>query len=140
MLKYYLEMPRTSPKPTQRGSTSIAVMKRAARMVLEDQTSLREAARLFGLPSYASLHRFVQKIRNGQTATVGYNPTTRVFSNEQEAVLENYVINAANRYYGIGLLGLRKLAYQMCVKHIIKHPVQWDAGIFFIRLPFLDSV
>ena len=122
-------MPKKRCRKTKRGNVSVATMNRAAKLVMEDKMSLRDAAKAYGLVTHVTLYRFVTKIKTGNTPTVGYNPATRVFSEEQEKCLEKYVMEAADRYYGMGATALRRLAYEMAVKHSIKHPTQWNSGI-----------
>ena len=65
------------------------------------------------------------KKRQGAQLKVGYNPATRVFSEEDETVLTSYLLKASAVFFGLTPLEVRKLAYQWAVKKNIKVPQKW---------------
>ena len=128
MLLRPASMPRTVIRKTNRGNTPIHVLRRAANLVINEDYSLRDASEVCGVSCHVSLFRFVKQLKLGNVPTTGYKSINCVFSKDQEKVLEEYIVKAAERYYGFGPTPLRKLAYQLAVKFSIKYPIQWDAG------------
>lgn len=57
---------------------------------------------------------------------VGYKRSRQVFSDEQEAELEEYIQKAAKLYYGLSAKEVRSLAFQYAVNNNVKFPVGWS--------------
>ena len=121
-------MPTVTKKKTQRGNVSTKVMTKAAQLVNEEGLSLREAAETFQIPCHVTLYRFAKKLKQGLPAKVGYNPKKKVFLAEQEELIIQYAVDAANHSFGFGPKGIRKLAFQLAVKYDLDHPAEWKAS------------
>ena len=90
--------------------------------------SLRKAASDFGV-NYKTLQRYVklhQKDSNIEKATFRYTQKKRIFSDEQEQALLDYIIEASSIYYGLTLREVRNLAYEVAVANNI--PVPWTSA------------
>ncbi|CAM4572947.1 unnamed protein product [Leuciscus chuanchicus] len=57
--------------------------------------------------------------------SVGYRSSNRVFSEEQEKVLAEYLTQAADLYYGLAPREVRTFAYELAVKYDLKYPQTW---------------
>lgn len=123
-------------RKTERGKIPIEVMNEAANLVINHKVSNRIAADQFGIPCHVTLHRFVTKLKKGLPASVGYNPAKKVFTPEQEIKIVNYIIKAADHYYGMGPITIRKFVYQLAVKYKCRFPDEWNRGMFiqFIKI------
>lgn len=60
----------------------------------------------------------------------------KFFSKEQEESLAEYVLTCSKMFYGLSMVEVRKLAYQMAARNDIKDPDKWKqlkiAGIEWI--------
>ncbi|CAM4567893.1 unnamed protein product [Leuciscus chuanchicus] len=57
--------------------------------------------------------------------SVGHRSSNRVFSEEQEKVLAEYLTQAADLYYGLAPREVRTFAYELAVKYDLKYPQRW---------------
>lgn len=122
-------MPRKRIRTTNRGKASLEDYERAAEMHMNGQASLRNAAECYNL-CYVSLYRYIKKKNqrgreNHNPISVGYKSAKRVFSDEQESIIADYLLEAANVFYGLSTKEVRKLAFQLAVKHNLKVPPSW---------------
>ena len=115
-------MPRQRERKTNRGP-SLQAAERAVAAV-EAGEKIRRAAKIYGL-CHVTLARYVRQKSQGAQLKVGYNPATRVFSEEDETVLASYLLKASAVFFGLTPLEVRKLAYQWAVKKNIKVPQKW---------------
>ena len=117
-------MPRQYQRKTARGMFTKDAMEMAVAANLEGR-SLRKAASDFGI-NYKTLQRYVklhQKDGNIEKATFGYSTQKkRIFSDEQEQALLDYIIEASSIYYGLTLREVRNLAYEVAVANNIPVP------------------
>ena len=92
---------------------------------------LRKAASDFGV-NYKTRQRYVklhQKHGNIEKATFGYSTQKkRIFSDEQEQALLDYIIEASSVYYGLTLREVRNLAYEVAVANNIPVPESWTSA------------
>lgn len=121
-------MPRTREKRTNRGEKDISIYNDAYNEV-EKGTSIRAAANKFNL-CHVSLTRYIQKRKvcgvEACSVTMGYRAANKVFTNEQEKELSNYLIRCADIYFGLSTKEVRKLAFEMTVKYNLSKPSNWD--------------
>ncbi|KAK9685941.1 Transposase [Popillia japonica] len=92
-------MPRQRNRKTNRGPAD-ELMKRAAKLVLEENLKVRQVARDLDI-CHATLHRYIRKIQSRQSPKMGYNPHTRVLSTEQEEAFLKYIQLSAAIYFGL---------------------------------------
>lgn len=119
-------MPRTRIRTTDRGTSSVDSYERAAEMYLSERSSIRTAAETYNL-CHVSLYRFIKRKKQGETKpSVGYRSTKRVFSDEQESLMANYLLDAASIFYGLSTKEVRTLAYQLAVRYNIATPLNWS--------------
>ncbi|XP_039905853.1 uncharacterized protein LOC120745201 [Simochromis diagramma] len=57
---------------------------------------------------------------------VGYQSGKKVFTDKQEKELTEYLMRAADAFYGLCPREVKELAYQLAVKHGCKYPKSWD--------------
>ena len=115
-------------RKTERGKTPLNVLQEAAEAMMNQRISSRVAADLFGIPCHVTLYRFATKLKQGLPVSVGYNPSRKVFTKEQEEKIVNYVLKAADHYYGMGPINIRKFAFQLAVKYKCQYPDEWNKG------------
>lgn len=121
-------MPRASQinrAERKRGKFTSGQMISATKKVLTDGMSLRAAASLYGM-CHVTLSRYVAKVKQGIPIQVGYNLAGKIFSVEQEKILEKYLIEAGTRHSGLCPMSFRKLAYQLAKKYELEVPAQWE--------------
>lgn len=108
-------MPRVRKRTTEKGSWTEEDLKHAMRLVSEGK-SVKSIANQFKIPRTTLRDR----IKNKKTSKpVMGRP--QVFSEEQEKELANRVIELSNKFYGITLTELRRLAYSVAEEMGIKH-------------------
>ncbi|ESO05360.1 hypothetical protein HELRODRAFT_171748 [Helobdella robusta] len=109
-------MVRSQQRTTNRGSTSSDMMLVAVKEVLDGKTSLRAISRKHNI-DHATLIRYCKKYNNAlnsalSTFRVGYSQLRKVFTDDEECLLEKYIKKAAALYYGLNPREVRILAYQ----------------------------
>uniref|UniRef100_A0A3P9CHQ9 HTH psq-type domain-containing protein n=1 Tax=Maylandia zebra TaxID=106582 RepID=A0A3P9CHQ9_9CICH len=111
-------MPRSWKRQTDRG-VPLSILERASNDVRNQGKSTRSVAKLYGI-CHVTLHRFckerkkVEEQGSMELPRVGYHSGKKVFTDEQEKELTEY------------LMRVKELAYQLAVKHGCKHPKSWD--------------
>ncbi|GFN97111.1 transposase [Plakobranchus ocellatus] len=112
---------------TRRGSFTKDTMEAAVAAVLGGM-SCNKAAAEFDL-NYKTVQRYVKLHKdkgNIDSGSFGYvSEKRRVFSNDQEKIILDYVLEASFIYYGLTLEDLRTLAYDVAVKNNIPVPKSW---------------
>lgn len=119
---------RNYRRKTRRGTISKEIIEKAVKEVLENKTSLREAAKIYNIPSHATLSRYVKKAKETGRISfdhVGYKTPTQVFSDEQASKLVDYIKFASKIYYGMTPIEVRKFAFQCAEKYNLKCPNSW---------------
>nr|CAH7758966.1 unnamed protein product [Callosobruchus chinensis] len=121
-------MVRNRKRRTDRGTHSEASMREAVELV-EGGMSLRTAAVLKNVKC-TTLHRYVQKRKGAEAGVeIPMSPNyavNKIFSNELEGALEEYLITCAKMCYGLDTVGTRRLAYDMAEFHKLKIPQAWE--------------
>ncbi|KAM9356328.1 interferon-induced protein 44-like isoform 2-T2 [Pholidichthys leucotaenia] len=117
-------MVRTYKRKTERGTTSEAQYKAAARDV-DNGMSIREAARHHDL-CCMTLSRYIRRVR-GDTAPPlpGYSTHRQVFTQEQEILLAHYLQQHAELHFGVSATEARKMAFQFAKQFGISCPDAW---------------
>ncbi|CAH0714265.1 unnamed protein product, partial [Brenthis ino] len=62
--------------------------------------------------------RYKRKKENAlenEAILMGYNPATKIFNDDQEAEIVNYLIQTADIHYGLSPKQVRRLAYDLTV-------------------------
>ncbi|XP_026826563.1 uncharacterized protein LOC113562203 [Ooceraea biroi] len=118
-------MLRNRKRTTSRGTTDMTNYKIAAEEHFNCKISIRAAAKEYGL-CHVTLTRFIKKLKSGDTsARVGYHSVKRIFSDEEENILQNYIITCSSLCYGLSPKDVRRLAYQLAVKHNKQFSTAW---------------
>ena len=105
--------------------TAPGVLDAATKEVLEGKSSVRAAAKNNNIPRI-TLHDHVKRQREiAAGESVPHCPTRRIFR-EEEQKLANYIVRAADIYFGLTPREIRLLAYQCAVHFDIKR-AEWDA-------------
>lgn len=116
--RVFLQMVRKYNRKTERATPKVEDMMLAAQSLRrqENRLSLREAAAEFGV-NYKALERFSKKLTPEQldtglcNITFGHSLCNRVFSDDEEIMLEDYLKQASDIYYGLSPKEVRQLAY-----------------------------
>ncbi|KAI5700133.1 hypothetical protein M8J76_002129 [Diaphorina citri] len=115
-------MVRNYKRKTSWQSWSEESMSQAIIAVRSGEMSLRTAANTHNVPK-TTLERKLKKEGDPQTAahkSLGrFKP---VFSDDQEMMLKNYILQMESRLFGLTILDLRSLAYQFAKMNGIQHP------------------
>ena len=125
-------------KTDRRQNSPEDVLERAATLVVQKGLSIRGVAKNFGV-NYQTLNRFVRMKKEGRLGQrMGYqNCGTRVFTDEQESILEGYLKEAAEIFFGLTPKDVRVLAYDCAKKYGITVPQSWEdnkmAGVEWFR-------
>lgn len=129
-------MPRVHKRKTARGLIEPGLMLRAAREVKIYGKSIRSVAKDLGI-NYRTLTRYCKKftaeeISNMSVSTpttkIGYQKNRQVFTDEQEAELEKYLLHASSVYFGLSPKEVRKLAFELAVSNKLKVPKSWESN------------
>ena len=123
-------MVRNRKRTTERGK-NFGAMERAAEIVESECRPAREVAREFEI-CHVSLYRYCKKQRDiveckiKHPPTKGYNPHTRVFNTDIETKLVNYLLQAADLYYGLSPKEVRRFAFNCANSLHLKCPQTWS--------------
>jgi transposase len=97
-------------------------------------SSVRVAARTFNVKK-STVHLRLKNLKNKPTYTK--YETKRIFSDTQEEMLEEYMLEAAKIHYGMTYVRARILAYEFAEINNIEMPPSWSsrktAGVDWIR-------
>lgn len=119
-------MVRHRKKERSIGTHSATTMKDAVEYVVNGQNSIRKAASRFSL-KFSTLRRYVQRAKTGGIKSYVPNYACRkVFSDEEESDIEEYLIKASRIHHGLTKLQVRELCYQLAVKNGKCMPKSWE--------------
>lgn len=99
-------MPRTRKRVTNRG-VPLNILEQASDIIKDEGRSMRAVAKDFAI-CHTTLFRFHKKREtltgdgSDKLPSAGYWTTKKVFSNDQEKSLTQYLKKAAELYYGLG--------------------------------------
>ena len=127
-------MPRVAKKKRTRGLFSADLLLEAATDMKYNNLSSRKAAEKYGISCHLTLYRAFNKMSNGSEITVGYQPSCKVFNEEQEKLISDYLVKASQRYMGLTYTNLRQLSYQLAIRNGMKIPTAWSRGKFRIQI------
>lgn len=107
--RYLSNMPRNRKRKTNRGQTSADVMMQAVKAV-----GPGNFAQDYNI-NYRTLSRYCKKIKkkgdSAEVISVGYVKIRQVFSDAEENMLLEYIQRAADIYFGLTPVEIRKLAF-----------------------------
>lgn len=106
---HYLQMPRVYVRKTKRQSWTETQLKNA-KSAIELGMSTKKAARLYGIPRSTLI---------GHTTGTGstkLGSKTCVFTPDQEQELVRHLLDLENRFYGITMTDVRRLAFELAKK------------------------
>jgi len=120
---------RNYKRKTENGKIPADTILRAVKIVKNEGRSINSVAKDFLIPQ-KTLERYVKKAKlllNGEIKieNVGYNNGRKVFSQEHETLLTNYVKQASDIYYGLTPKELKKFAYQYAISNNLQVPANW---------------
>lgn len=133
-------MSRGRKRKSDKGLFAPESMKRAVEDVLVNKYSLRKAAERNSV-KHQTLARYVKKSQQNLNGTeLSFKPyfnTRRIFSDEQEEMLKEYVLKCSQMCYGKSTKDVRQLAYELGLQNKINMPEQWlknkTAGIDWLK-------
>ena len=125
-------MVRNYKRKMQQGSWNIDSLRRAVRDIKEKKLSTRRASERYGIPR-GTLHRHVfdQVKKPGK---LGRFHT--VFPIEYEKKLKIHILDLEKRLYGVTVLQMRRMAYELAEKLGLPHPFNKEkrlAGLDFVQ-------
>ena len=122
-------MPRERVRTTKRGKNSERLALAAGVLQRENRT-IRDVAKEYEL-CHVTLYRYHRKrerCRQGNNAgapTTGYRPHSRVFTDDIEHTIEEYLLRAAEIYYGLTPKEVRRMVYTYAITLGVKVPQPW---------------
>lgn len=120
-------MVRNRKRKTAIGIFSAEAMKQAVAMAVRG-SSISEAAETHKV-TRNTLHRYVQRARGApQGGAVKLRPNyacRRLFSNEEEETMKDYLIDCPKMTYGLSGKNVRVLAYEAGLRNEKKVPDMW---------------
>lgn len=121
----HFRMVRNYIKKTRRAETPRHMKEQGVNEIISMRCSVRSAAKEIGLNNYALGH-YVKQVEGmgSRYLNIGYRPSQRVFSDEQETVLQDYLVRAANIYFGLSPKDVRVLAYDCAFEIGVDVPPQ----------------
>jgi hypothetical protein len=133
---YFCSMVRKYKRKTVRGLHTLDFIKDAVKKVLNGE-KIRKVSRDTGIDK-TSLSRYVKKERDNEfVKTVGYFGNRRVFDDEMERSLCEYLKQSARMYFGLSPSEVRRLAYELAYKNNLSMPLNWQensmAGADWLR-------
>ncbi|KAL4711423.1 hypothetical protein ACJJTC_016177 [Scirpophaga incertulas] len=133
------KMPR-SKQNKKRAPLDTDKIENAIRLLKEKKLTLHGASKHFQI-TRTSLRRYHSyALKEGiSVAEIRINRAVkRVFDDEQERMLANYIKDAALLQFGLTLKEVKKLEYQFAKVNQMKYPSTWDsdkmAGEYWLRL------
>lgn len=125
-------MVRTYTKKTTRGIIPTEQFERAAKSVLQEHLSIRDAATRYEV-NFMTLHRYMKRksnlgAENSNKSLVGYATARKIFNNAEEEELAEYTEHSAKIYYGLTTSDLRKFAFQYATANKISVPENWKVN------------
>ncbi|KMQ88629.1 tigger transposable element-derived protein 6-like protein [Lasius niger] len=104
----------------------------AADKVMSGLMSLRKAANAFNI-NFMTLHRHVNKLKAAKEGNidpvrvqVGYAKPRKLFNQDQEKELADYVLNCSKIFFALNTIEARHLAYDYAKKNDLVVPQNWD--------------
>ncbi len=106
-------MPRKRERTTNREKKSDAEIKEAIRRIEEEKSSYNDVSIEMGIPK-SSLARYMKQHRENpaRTSYGQFNEHRRVFTNQEEVLLAQYVRTRCKMCYGMSCYDVRSLAYE----------------------------
>ncbi|CAH2003933.1 unnamed protein product [Acanthoscelides obtectus] len=119
-------MPTRYTRTTQQQTWDSEAMEKAIRAVRNGEMGFLKASTVFGVPR-STLKRRVQGKNKHAVENVKILGSRRpIFSPVQEAQLVQHILELENRFYGLTLRDVRKLAFQLAERNNIKHNFNKD--------------
>lgn len=118
---------RPRNKERKIGKTGEKEMCEAVQLVVEKTFSIRAAAKSKGIP-FQTLFCYVKAMKSDPDIEIRMKPNyevRKIFSDEQERDLAEYVNTCSKMSYGMSTNSLRNLAYEMAVRNTIDVPASW---------------
>lgn len=119
-------MPRSKTGAKQPPINSVGLVS-VREAVLKKTLSLRQACTVYKV-SLQTLFRFVKKTREQPVQNVVYRPQLdhhRVFTDEEEVLLSDYIEKIAAMQYELTKISVRKLAYSFALANNKAVPASW---------------
>ena len=120
-------MVRNYIKKTKRAETPRYLVEIGVNEIIFLGRSIRSVAMEIGIDN-TTLGRYVKQaqVMGSRELNIGYKPNRQVFSAEQETVLQDYLVRAANIYFGLSPRNVRELAYECAIEFGLEMPDQWS--------------
>ena len=121
-------MARNSQRKSDRQPPSAEQMKLAVIDVVQNGCKLKTTAVKYNIKR-TTLGRYVEKYKSaGNKVVVKYMPNyecRRILTTEQEQLVAEYMVTAANHNYGLPPASAKTLAMEFAVKNNLRIPVNW---------------
>ena len=137
-------MVRNYKRTTKKCSYSNESLQMALDSIRKGEMSRKKASNSYGIPRSTLIKQLKLRPTDHHQPRLGrYRP---VFSDSLENELVMHVVDMQNRFYGLSLMELRKIAYELASRNGINHPfskeskmagIEWARG-FMRRFPELS--
>ena len=119
-------MPFRYARKTERTHTTQDQILGDVRDVVENMISVRKAGQQHGV-SRSSLDRWVKQYKQNPESMLGARyDHPRVFSNEQESVIAEYIVRCSKMFLSLTPMMVKKLAYDVVEANGFKIPEEWE--------------
>ncbi|XP_058885643.1 uncharacterized protein LOC117972802 [Acipenser ruthenus] len=119
-------MPRVYKRKTNRGSTPLEDIERAAKEVAEGK-SIRSVARAQKIDRM-TLKRYMDKQEQGEVPRSGYDRVAeaqKIFNEKIESELAGHIKKLLDQFHGLSPLKCRELAFELAKRNDITVPENW---------------
>lgn len=106
-------------------------MSSAIEEVIHKTLSIRKSAEKYGV-NPSTLESRIKSRKKSDVEIVNLRSfhskyaSFQVFSTQEEAVLNNYIIDCSKMHYGLTCIQVRKLAYEFATSNNLKIPQSWN--------------
>ncbi|CAH1963744.1 unnamed protein product [Acanthoscelides obtectus] len=119
-------MPTRYTRTTQQQTWDSEAMEKAIRAVRNGEMGFLKASTVFGDPRSTLKWRVQRKNKHAVENVKILGSRRPIFSPVQEAQLVQHILELENRFYGLTLRDVRKLAFQLAERNNIKHNFNKD--------------
>ncbi|KAK9873028.1 hypothetical protein WA026_020759 [Henosepilachna vigintioctopunctata] len=129
----YLKMPRNRVRKTSIGLHTEEQMSNGLKLISDGQ-KIRAVARSTGIP-FTKLYRYHMKVKNNPDPEKPIRLTPnyavdKIFGDEQESDIVDYIVKCSQMLYGLTIIDVRGLIYEVAMLNGIKVPDKWHEKLF----------
>ncbi|CAB3252737.1 unnamed protein product [Arctia plantaginis] len=110
----------------KKGAIPPEAMQKGIELHLNTGLSIRKSAEASKIP-YPTLRRYLLKyVKDPSTRLEPHYNASKIFTDQQEDSIKEYILDCANKFYGLTSKDSRRIAYQMAAINKIDMPPSWQ--------------